>query len=149
MSREQSFPEDTALYFDQQRNRVRNSALREHTIYTAFAKIDDRTSDHTSVTFPVQVEHIQPVDEPQRKTFMGTIAIHMVLLDEDLTPMISQPFEAVVQEGMWHVNTPIPVSEFNVKPVKLGYFLIAMPDDPQMSKFIDTDDKNDPRSIPF
>jgi len=63
--------------------------------------------------------------------------------------MISQPFEAIVQEGMWHVNNPIPVSEFNVKPVKIGYFLIAMPDDPQISKFIDTDDKNDPRSIPF
>lgn len=147
MSHEQSFPEGTSLYFDQQRNRVANSALQEHAIYTAFAKINDRTSDHTSVAFPVQIEHIQHVDEPQYKNSLGALAVHIILLDEDLTPMISKPFEAVVKEGMWHVNDPIPVSERNVEPVKVGYFLVAMPNDPQMSNFIDSDDKNDPRSI--
>jgi len=149
MSREQSFPDETSLYFDQQRNRVRNSALRDHAIYTAFAKIDDQTSDRTSVAFPVQIEQVRDVDEPQYEHSLGAIALNIILLDEDLHPMISRPYEAVVQEGIWHVNDPIPVSIFNVKPVKVGYFLVAMPDDPEMRKFIDNDDKSDPRGISF
>jgi len=144
MSHEQSFPEDSALYFDQQRNRVLNRALQEHAIYTAFAKIYDRNSEHTSVTFPVQIEYVQPVDEPQQTKFMGTVAINMILLDEDLSPMISKPYQAIVQEGMWHVNDPIPVSVSNVEPVKVGYFLVAMPNDPEISKFIDSNGTNDP-----
>jgi len=144
MSQEQSFPEDSALYFDQQRNRVLNPALQEHAIYTAFAKIYERNSGHTSVAFPVQIEYIQPVDESQQKKFMGTVAINMVLLDEDLSPMISKPYQAIVQEGIWHVNEPIPVSRPNIEPVKLGYFLLAMPNDPDISQFIDSNDTNDP-----
>lgn len=130
MAREQSFQSDDKLYFDQQRNRVHNDEISEQAIYTALSKIKGSNSVFKSVAFPVRVESIVYVDEPQYGHTMSAIALRIVLLDQDFKPKDVQPFEAVIHEDMWRVSTPIPVAESGATPARLGYFLLSMPDDP-------------------
>jgi len=130
MAREQSFQTDDKLYFEQQRNRVHNDEIHEQAIYTALSKIKDSRSVYKSVAFPVRVESLIHVDEPQYENSLGTIAVQIVLLDQDFKPKDIQPFEAVMHEDMWHVHTPIPVAETGSTPARVGYFLLSMPDDP-------------------
>jgi hypothetical protein len=141
MSSEQSFQANDKLYFDQQRNRVRMDELRENAIYTAIARIKDRDATDMSVTFPVLVESLSHVDEPQFENSLGALAISIVLLDEDFRRKKMLPFEAVVHDDVWQVYTPIPIAESGTTAAYIGYFLRAMPDDPEISKFVDNDGK--------
>ena len=148
MSREQSFHANQ-LYRAQLHNRVPNQAIENNAIYTAIAMLETQYSPHKSVAFPVRLESITPVEEPQARIPLGILAMKIVLLDQDFNDKQPQPFQAIVQDGLWHVNDAIPVDEAGTNPVTLGYFLVALPNDPEMHKFTDNDGKPDPRSISY
>jgi len=135
-------------YDEQQQNRVRNSALRDGEIYTAFSKLQARYSPHEALAFPVRLEAVPSLSDPHRRNPMATIAVNMVLLDQDFRPKNTEPLQAMIQDGIWEVKQPIPVNEVGTKPINTGYFLLAMPSDPQISQ-IDIEGRTDPRSMGF
>lgn len=133
MSAEFSFQLED-LFNNQQRNRVRNNAIRNGAIYTAFSKLQALYSPHEALAFPVRLESVPLFTDPQRRKPMARLAVNMVLLDEDFQPKNTQPLQALIEDGIWNVDQPIPVDEVGTKPIDSGYFLLSMPNDPSISQ---------------
>ena len=149
MSLEQSF-QDNEFYREQHKYRVPNRAIRDNAIFTALAPVEGLYLPYKSITFPVRVESVISVEEPQSQNPIGTVAMNMVLLDQDFRPRNIQPFEAIAQDGIWQVNEAIPVDDDETGlNVRMGYFLLDLPDDPQMRKLTNDNDEPDPHSIIF
>lgn len=133
------------VYIDQQSNRLRSWALREGEIYTAISRLEPDYSLHHAVAFPVRLESIELPRQSLELYPMASVAMRMVLLDEDLQPASVPSFKGSVQNSVWELQSPLQV-EKGTKPVDKGYFLLNLPLDPTVHQILNAR-RLDPRSF--
>jgi hypothetical protein len=134
-------------YATQEYNRVRSANIHEGEIYMAFSQLDPKKSKFEAVAFPVRLESVAFPQTDLTANPFATIAMRMILLDQDFQrAKVSSP-SGLIENGNWSLRQPIEIQE-STQPIYEGYFVLSLPDDPSVKR-AQTDGKQDPHSIGY